>query len=101
MALDPLTVADDPDFLVKIANEPNVPDPVVPAGRSFIEPTRMLASGSKLFVEPRLTPILLIGPSIGRAWIVGRGVLRTVIETVSIGVVPALAGVATTRASVR
>ena len=28
MALDPLTVADDPDFLRKIANEPNVPDPV-------------------------------------------------------------------------
>ena len=28
IALDPLTVADDPDFLRKIANEPNVPDPV-------------------------------------------------------------------------
>jgi cytosine/adenosine deaminase-related metal-dependent hydrolase len=28
IALDPLTVADDPDFLLKIANEPNVPDPV-------------------------------------------------------------------------
>jgi hypothetical protein len=28
IALDPLTVADDPDFLAKIAIEPNVPDPV-------------------------------------------------------------------------
>ena len=28
IALDPLTVADDPDFLLKIADEPNVPDPV-------------------------------------------------------------------------
>ena len=28
IALDPLTVADDPEFLLKIANEPNVPDPV-------------------------------------------------------------------------
>ena len=28
MGLDPLTVADDPDFLRKIANEPNVPDSV-------------------------------------------------------------------------
>lgn len=28
IALDPLTVADDPDFLKKIAGEPNVPDPV-------------------------------------------------------------------------
>jgi 5-methylthioadenosine/S-adenosylhomocysteine deaminase len=28
VALDPLTVADDPDFLLKIANEPNVPGPV-------------------------------------------------------------------------
>jgi 5-methylthioadenosine/S-adenosylhomocysteine deaminase len=28
IALDPLTVADDPDFLRKIASEPNVPDPV-------------------------------------------------------------------------
>jgi hypothetical protein len=26
MELDPLTVADDPDFLAKIANQPNVPD---------------------------------------------------------------------------
>ena len=28
IVLDPLTVADDPDFLRKIAKEPNVPDPV-------------------------------------------------------------------------
>jgi 5-methylthioadenosine/S-adenosylhomocysteine deaminase len=28
LTLDPLTVADDPDFLRKIADEPNVPDPV-------------------------------------------------------------------------
>ena len=28
IALDPLTVADDPDFLSAIANQPNVPDPV-------------------------------------------------------------------------
>ena len=28
IVLDPLTVADDPDFLLKIADEPNVPDPV-------------------------------------------------------------------------
>ena len=28
IVLDPLTVADDPDFLRKIASEPNVPDPV-------------------------------------------------------------------------
>ena len=28
IALDPLTVADDPDFLGKIASEPNVPDPI-------------------------------------------------------------------------
>ena len=28
MTLDPLTVADDPDFLGDIARQPNVPDPV-------------------------------------------------------------------------
>ena len=28
MALDPLTVADDPDFLLKISKQPNVPDPI-------------------------------------------------------------------------
>jgi VIT1/CCC1 family predicted Fe2+/Mn2+ transporter len=37
---------------------------------------------------------LLIGLGIGRARIAGRSILRTVIETVSIGVAAALAGVA-------
>jgi cytosine/adenosine deaminase-related metal-dependent hydrolase len=28
IALDPLTVADDPNFLIEIANQPNLPDPI-------------------------------------------------------------------------
>jgi vacuolar iron transporter family protein len=38
--------------------------------------------------------MLLVGLGIGRAVIGGRALLRTVIETVSIGVAAALAGVA-------
>ena len=38
--------------------------------------------------------ILPIGLGVRRAWVAGRGVLRTVIETISIGVAAALAGVA-------
>jgi vacuolar iron transporter family protein len=40
-----------------------------------------------------VTMLLLIGLGFGRAWIGGRNILRTVIETVSIGVTAALAGV--------
>jgi VIT1/CCC1 family predicted Fe2+/Mn2+ transporter len=41
-----------------------------------------------------VTTLLLIALGIGRARIAGRGVFRTVIETVSIGIAAALAGVA-------
>ncbi len=45
-------------------------------------------------VSATVTLILLVGLGVGRAWIGGRGVIRTVMETVSIGVAAALAGVA-------
>jgi VIT1/CCC1 family predicted Fe2+/Mn2+ transporter len=45
-------------------------------------------------VSGAVTLLLLIGLGIGRARIAGRSILRTVIETVSIGVAAALAGVA-------
>jgi VIT1/CCC1 family predicted Fe2+/Mn2+ transporter len=45
-------------------------------------------------VSGTVTLLLLVGLGIGRARIGSRGVLRTVIETVSIGVAAALAGVA-------
>jgi VIT1/CCC1 family predicted Fe2+/Mn2+ transporter len=45
-------------------------------------------------VSGTVTLLLLVGLGIGRAWIGGRDILRTVIETVSIGVAAALAGVA-------
>lgn len=45
-------------------------------------------------VSGTVTLLLLVSLGIGRAQIGGRGILRTVIETVSIGVAAALAGVA-------
>lgn len=45
-------------------------------------------------VSGTVTLLLLIGLGVGRARIGGRGVVRTVVETVSIGVAAALAGVA-------
>jgi VIT1/CCC1 family predicted Fe2+/Mn2+ transporter len=45
-------------------------------------------------VSGAVTLLLLVGLGIGRARIGGRSILRTVIETVSIGVAAALAGVA-------
>ena len=45
-------------------------------------------------VSATVTLLLLIALGIGRARIGGRGVLRTVAETVSIGVTAAIAGVA-------
>lgn len=44
-------------------------------------------------VSAAVTMLLLVGLGIGRALIGGRGIARTVIETVSIGVAAALAGV--------
>lgn len=45
-------------------------------------------------ISAAVTTILLIGLGVGRARIAGRGILRTVAETVSIGIAAALAGVA-------
>ena len=60
--------------------------PIVPFALLPVAQGRM-ASGT-------VTLLLLIGLGIGRAWIGGRSVARTVVETVSIGVAAALAGVA-------
>ena len=45
-------------------------------------------------VSASVTLVLLVALGVGRALVGGRGVVRTVIETVSIGVAAALAGVA-------
>jgi vacuolar iron transporter family protein len=59
-----------------------------------IVPFVLLPVAQGRVVSATVTLLLLIGLGIGRAWIGGRGVLRTVVETVSIGVAAALAGVA-------
>ena len=60
--------------------------PIVPFALLPVAPGRV--------VSGTVTLMLLIGLGIGRAWIGGRSVPRTVVETVSIGVAAALAGVA-------
>jgi VIT1/CCC1 family predicted Fe2+/Mn2+ transporter len=45
-------------------------------------------------VSGTVTTLLLVGLGVGRGLIGGRNILRTVIETVAIGVAAALAGVA-------
>jgi VIT1/CCC1 family predicted Fe2+/Mn2+ transporter len=45
-------------------------------------------------VSAVVTTLLLVALGVGRAKIGGRGIVRTVLETVSIGVAAALAGVA-------
>ncbi len=58
-----------------------------------IVPFALLPVAQGRIVSGIVTLMLLIGLGIGRAWIGGRSVLRTVVETVSIGVAAALAGV--------
>ncbi len=60
-----------------------------------IVPFALLPVPQGRVVSGSVTLLLLVCLGLGRAWIGGRGVLRTVIETVSIGVAAALAGVAT------
>ena len=59
-----------------------------------IVPFALLPVAQGRVVSATVTLMLLIGPGIGRAWVGGRSVARTVVETVSIGVAAALAGVA-------
>ena len=59
-----------------------------------IVPFALLSVGQGRIVSGAVTLLLLIGLGVGRARIGGRGVFRTVVETVSIGVAAALAGVA-------
>ncbi len=59
-----------------------------------IVPFALLPVPQGRIVSGSVTLLLLVGLGIGRARIGGRGVVRTVIETVSIGVAAALAGVA-------
>jgi vacuolar iron transporter family protein len=59
-----------------------------------IVPFALLPVAQGRVVSATVTLMLLIGLGIGRAWIGGRSVARTVVETVSIGVAAALAGVA-------
>jgi vacuolar iron transporter family protein len=59
-----------------------------------IVPFALLSVPEGRIVSGAVTFLLLICLGIGRARIGGRGVMRTVIETVSIGVAAALAGVA-------
>src|SRR5271166_5761066 len=59
-----------------------------------IVPFAILPVAEGRVVSATVTLMLLIGLGVGRAWIGGRSVLRTVVETVSIGVAAALAGVA-------
>jgi len=59
-----------------------------------ILPFVFLAVAHARVVSAAMTIALLIGLGIGRARIAGRGILRTVLETVSIGIAAALAGVA-------
>jgi VIT1/CCC1 family predicted Fe2+/Mn2+ transporter len=59
-----------------------------------IAPFALLPVAEGRVVSGTVTVILLIGLGMGRAWIGGRPVARTLVETVSIGVAAALAGVA-------
>ena len=59
-----------------------------------IVPFALLPVAEGRVVSGTVTLMLLIGLGVGRAGIGGRSVLRTVVETVSIGVAAALAGVA-------
>jgi vacuolar iron transporter family protein len=59
-----------------------------------ILPFALLPLAEGRVVSGAVTLLLLIGLGIGRAWIGGRSVPRTVVETVTIGVAAALAGVA-------
>ena len=59
-----------------------------------IVPFALLPVAEGRVVSGTVTLLLLIGLGIGRAWIGGRPVVRTMVETVSIGVAAALAGVA-------
>ena len=59
-----------------------------------IVPFALLPVAEGRVVSGTVTLLLLIGLGMGRAWIGGRPVVRTVVETVSIGVAAALAGVA-------
>ncbi len=59
-----------------------------------IVPFALLPVAQGRVVSATVTLMLLIGLGIGCAWIGGRSVARTVVETVSIGVAAALAGVA-------
>ena len=58
-----------------------------------IVPFAFLSVAQGRIVSGTVTMLLLVGLGIGRAWIGGRAVVRTVVETVSIGVAAALAGV--------
>ena len=59
-----------------------------------IVPFALLPVAQGRIVSGAVTLLLLIGLGVGRARIGARGVFRTVVETVSIGVAAALAGVA-------
>ena len=58
-----------------------------------ILPFALLPVAEGRVVSGAVTLMLLIGLGVGRAWIGGRSVLRRAVETVSIGVAAALAGV--------
>jgi vacuolar iron transporter family protein len=59
-----------------------------------IVPFAFLSVAQGRIVSGAVTMLLLVGLGVGRAWIGRRAVVRTVVETVSIGVAAALAGVA-------
>jgi vacuolar iron transporter family protein len=59
-----------------------------------IVPFMLLPIGAARLVSATITTLLLIGLGIGRARIAERSILRTVVETVGMGVAAALAGVA-------
>ncbi len=59
-----------------------------------ILPFVFLVVAAARVVSAAMTIALLIGLGVGRARIAGRGVIRTVVETVAIGIAAALAGVA-------
>jgi VIT1/CCC1 family predicted Fe2+/Mn2+ transporter len=100
----------DPASLKSLAialDTPDAPDSQGPLAQSLwmlvadflaaaipIVPFALLPVAPGRVVSGTVTLMLLIGLGIGRAWIGGRSVPRTVVETVSIGVAAALAGVA-------
>jgi VIT1/CCC1 family predicted Fe2+/Mn2+ transporter len=59
-----------------------------------IRPFAFLPVPEGRVVSGTVTTLLLVGLGIGRSFIGGRNILRTVVETVAIGVAAALAGVA-------